>query len=210
MQQNMKTFPFNVPRWCPIVSAAAFALMCGVGSAKPVQAQEPSPAVPYTVIFTGLPTKALEDQVKAASQLVRLEASPPASVLGLRRRLRADTQRVTEVLRSEGYYGARVVPALVRPEESSGSSKRTDVTLTILPGPQYVFVSPSVSLDPALEELPPAVGASVNELNGAPARAAAVITAEQAAVAALAGVGYPFARALPRRAEVDRPSGHGV
>ena len=84
------------------------------------------------------------------------------------------------------------------------------MTLTILPGPQYVFVSPSVSLDPALEELPPAVGASVNELNGAPARAAAVITAEQAAVAALAGVGYPFARALPRRAEVDRPSGHGV
>lgn len=159
--------------------------------------------VPYDVTFSGLPDKALEAQVKAASQLMRLKESPPASVLGLRRRLRADIQRINEILKSEGYYGARVIPALVRPSGTGDETAKAEVSLTILPGSRYTFAPPTVQLQPALDNAPPDYSAVLKALEDRPARAAAVAEAERGAVLVLTNGGYPFARVLPRRAEVD-------
>lgn len=159
----------------------------------------PGVTVPYTVEFVGLPSKAMTDRVRAGSQLVRLKESPPASVLGLRRRVRADVQRINEVLRSEGYYGARTVPQIERQQEDTVSA----VTFTVRPGVQYVFAKPEVALEPNLPNVSPTYATPLVSLEGQPARAEAVIEAERDAVAALTDTGYPFARALPRRAFVN-------
>lgn len=161
------------------------------------------PQVAYTVEFKGLPGGGIQDLFESASQLVRLKDSPPASVLGLRRRLRADAQRLNEILRSEGYYGARVVPAIERPAESEETSGKTTVTLTVLPGTRYVFTAPDVLLDPGIADSPEGYADPIRALEGKPARAAAVIAAERAVVGVLANNGYPFARVLPRTSEVD-------
>lgn len=160
-------------------------------------------SVPYTVEFVGLPSKSLTDQVKAASQLERLKDTPPASVLGLRRRLRADVQRVNEILRSEGYYGARLVTALERPGDESENATDTRVTLTVMSGPRYVFAPPTIRFEAGAANLPPSYDAAIRGLQGKPAQAASVLAAERAAVDALANAGYPFAEALPRQAVVD-------
>lgn len=163
----------------------------------------PSISVSYSVEFVGLPNKALTDQVKAASQLVRLKDAPPASVLGLRRRLRADVQRLNEILRSEGYYGARVVSRIERSQGDVAQAANALVTLTIMPGPEYLFSNPAIVLEPDLSNPPPNHDAPLRALDGKPARAVAVINAEREAAAALSNAGYPFAKTLPRQAVVD-------
>lgn len=168
------------------------------------RAQAPEgPAVPYDVFLEGLPSKALEDQFKAASQLIRLENSPPASVLGLRRRLRADERRMDEILKSNGYYGARIVSSLTRPDDDLTPGTETTTKIDVRPGPQYVFSVAGVELTPALNAPVLGFDAEFRTLEGSPAFASSAIAAERAAVAALANAGYPFARALPRRAEVN-------
>lgn len=161
------------------------------------------PRVPYTVAFEGLPGKDVDTLVRAGSQLLRLKDSPPASVLGLRRRLRADERRVEEVLKSQGYYGARITATLQRPDEEAAEPGPAAVTVTVNPGQQYSYAVEPVELAPGLPAPPAGYDAAALALNGKPAAASAAIAAERAAVTALAEAGYPFARVLPRRAEVD-------
>ena len=189
-------------RLITVFTVIVFAAWCG--GAIGTRAQESiKAAVQYDVTFAGLPSRALDDQVKAASQLVRLIGSPPASVLGLRRRLRADIQRINEILKSEGYYGARVVPSLTRPTDPDATSEKTQVSMTVMPGPRYSFAAPSVRLEPDVDHSPEAYDAPVAALEGLPARAASAVTAEGEVIKVFENAGYPFARALPRRAEVD-------
>lgn len=200
----MKTFLISGLWWRSAAWATAFVFVTCHGVIDGVRAQDSNLSVVlYEATFAGLPSKGLDDQVRAASQLLRLTGSPPASVLGLRRRLRVDVQRTNEILKSEGYYGARVIPSLARAGDSEAESEKAQVTLTVLPGVRYNFAEPSVQLEPSLETPPRGYDAAVAALDGATARAAAAVDAEQAVVRSLENAGYPFAQALPRRAEVD-------
>ncbi len=199
----MNLTPATMARCARVPLIVVLAGLCAAVLPRAWAQDADGPSVPYDVTFSGLPSKALEDQIKAASQLLRLEQTPPASVLGLRRRLRADEQRLDEILKSNGYYGARVVSTIVRPDVETSPGTDTQVTLDVRPGPQYVFNAAGVDLDPSLLHPVGEFDAAFQALEGQPAMAASAIAAERAAVTALANAGYPFARALPRRAEVN-------
>ncbi|MEQ8734754.1 MAG: autotransporter assembly complex family protein [Rhodospirillaceae bacterium] len=168
--------------------------------------------IPYDVSFSGLPTPELEADIKEASQLLRLKDSPPASILGLRRRIRADVQRFTEIMKSQGYYGSRVTMDMNRPgtqeavqndNVARASTTKTQVAIQVLPGPRYNFAPPVVSLTTPLSVENTGYQLPLDILAGQPALASEVIDAEHRAIQMLANAGYPFAKILPRRAEVD-------
>ena len=79
---------------------------------------------PYKVKFTGEMEATTRDLIKRVSTLGAATKSPPVSDVGLRRRVKADIEKVTTALRAEGYYASTlteridlsVSPAVVRIE----------------------------------------------------------------------------------------------
>lgn len=127
----------------------------------------------------------------------RLRDNPPASVLGLRRRLRSDERRIQDVLRSNGFYAGRLTTSVSPPEDGL----RT-VLISLAAGPQYVFHTPEIAFDtvdtPLLD-----LADLVAGLEGKPAVAADAIALESGLIDRFTAQGYPFVRPLTRRAEVD-------
>lgn len=183
----------------------------GHGDAEGSAAATSGLRVPYTVDLrlteaAGEPAageareaNALRPRLEQASSLRALSGEPPATRLGLRRRLEADLEAFRTVLRSEGFYAGDVSG------EIAGQTAPTQVSVRVSPGPLYTVAATQVvyrDADPAAGSLPSAldgVGLAVGE----PARADAVLTAERDLVDRLQGIGYPFARAVDRRVVVN-------
>lgn len=154
----------------------------------------------YVVSIEGIEDGALLDLLRASSQLVALADKPPATVVGLRRRATDDVGRLQTALRSEGYYEAEI------DLEIDASAAPARVRLTVDRGPRYRLAAydidwvgtaaPPDELRPALE----AIGITT----GMPARAPAVVAAEQALVGHLQERGYPFARIADRKTFINR------
>jgi translocation and assembly module TamA len=62
----------------------------------------------YEVIFEGIEDPEQLKLVQSASQLVKLKDSPPATMLGLKRRAEGDMKKIVQALQSQAYYDAKV------------------------------------------------------------------------------------------------------
>ena len=69
---------------------------------------------PYTVELTGIDDADIARTARALSDLFREKDRPPATRLGLRRRMSDDREKLRRYLRSEGYYAVRIDAARFR------------------------------------------------------------------------------------------------
>jgi translocation and assembly module TamA len=153
----------------------------------------------YRTKFTGIDDKPLRKLLESASQLVSLEGQPPLTLVALERRVRADLDRMQKVLRSEGYYDARVVYRMESEE------KPVRVTVEVVTGARYklkrfvVTYSGPGSGDAELPRDAHRLGATP----GQPARAEVVADARQRLLEILADTGHPLAKVVDQSAVVD-------
>lgn len=162
-------------------------------------AREGDIRLPYEVEIAGVEGD-LEDVVREASILIRLEDEPPATLLGIRRRAEDDVDRVRRELRALGYYGAEVSYAM------DGESDPVTVTLTIEPDVPYRLTGFSVNYDvPALAgdpSVPQDIGA-VTLTAGDPAEAEAILDAIDSIGQQVRDAGYPYAEVTGHTARVN-------
>ena len=153
----------------------------------------------YETKFTGIDDKALRKLLESASQLVSLEGQPPPTLAALERRVRGDLDRMQKVLRSEGYYDARVEYRLASEE------KPVQVTVEVVTGARYrlkqfvITYSGPGSGDPELPRDADRLGATP----GQPARAEVVAEARQKLLETLADTGHPLAKVVDQSVVVD-------
>jgi translocation and assembly module TamA len=115
-----------------------------------------------------------------------------------RRRARTAAEDAIAVLRAEGYYAYEVDPDV-------GEGDTPKAIVRIAPGPRFGLGPARLEwVGPAPDAASVAAAQAALALTpGLPARAAAVVSAEGRAVAALQKLGYADARAQPREVTVD-------
>lgn len=168
-------------------------------SKAPALGGEPS-GVAYTVSIEGIDDAALLALLRASSQLVALADKPPATSVGLRRRASDDVGRLLTALHSEGYYDGEI--AL----DMDTATVPTRVRLAIDTGRRYRLAAYEITYAgaaPPPDHLLPGLEA-IGITPGMPARAPAVVAAEQALVGQLQERGFPFARIAERKTFINR------
>jgi translocation and assembly module TamA len=169
-------------------------------------------ALPYAVTIRPTGIEALDGPIEQASRLRRLATTAPVDAFGLVARARGEAELLEEVLRSEGYWAGRIAVRIAgEPADSPGLAERLaarrgeiPVEVTVEPGPLYRLRR--IALRPAR----PAEAAAVAALGdppglaqGDPARAGAVLDAEQAMLGALRAAAHPLAKVEDREVLVD-------
>lgn len=156
--------------------------------------------IPYTVEMIGVTDADLRGRIEEHARLFTLAAEPPASLEALKHRIEGDEVRIQEVLRSQGYYDARVGLAIL-----DGEARPVPVRINVEPGPEFTLQSYEVRYR-VPEGAPPPGPVDLEELGlriGQRARAELVVEARPALLRILADRGYPLAMVEERRVEVD-------
>ncbi|MCC6982867.1 MAG: outer membrane protein assembly factor [Bauldia sp.] len=171
----------------------------------PPPAEEPTGGVEYTVEIIVPDDPDLAGAVENISLLVDRADTPPASAGELVSRALEDTARVTALLYTRGRYGGLVtvrtagVPAAEPGAEAAITralaSGPVPVTVTVDPGPQFVFGDIRIEGRANGNDFDPA---ALGMVEGAPALSDRILQAEQQIVTALRNEGYPLA-AVPSR-----------
>lgn len=156
--------------------------------------------IAYDIKITGIDDGALQTDLEANSQLVKLQSDkPPATVGALTRRARDDTDRLTSVVEAAGYYEPKIEPVI----DEAATPIQVEVKIT--PGPRYTLAK--VALTNQAGTAPPDIGifdpAAVGLIVGGPAVSGPVVDAD-ARIARLYQVkGYPFARIVDKHVIID-------
>ncbi|MGD8389356.1 MAG: autotransporter assembly complex family protein [Desulfobacteraceae bacterium] len=184
--------PFRIAAAALCVFALS-ALFTSIASASGVE---------YSPRIQGAPDEQIEQMLKDVADTFSLREKPPASVALLRKRAIGDVSRMVDVLRSEGYYGADVVPVL------EGSARPVEVQFRVNAGPRYTLASMDLRFQGGespfqVPDLETETGAGVLPEPGAPARADAVLEARDDLLGHLKNHGYPFADAARAKAFVN-------
>lgn len=156
----------------------------------------------YEVIFEGVQNEELLKLIKSASQLEKLKESPPATLLGLKRRAEGDMENIIQALHSQAYYGAQT--------NFSIDSDQSKVTVNIQPGPIYTFVAFNIRYLQNGEEiqgnsLPLPI--CLNDLKvklGEPALPETILSAEDTLLDKLNLQGFAFATIVKRDVFADQ------
>ena len=153
----------------------------------------------YEAKITGVQDSSLADLLDEISELKSLEDRLPASEEALRRRADRDLERLKDAAHSVGYWDAQFS------YEVDATSDPVKVIVMANLGPLYRIASMDilgsggkplvVPLDPEAPSLP--------LRPGDPARTEPVVATENALLAALGRVGYPFAKRGERRVVAD-------
>ncbi len=166
-------------------------------AAAEVRTGEP---VPYTVTIAGT-DEALREYLQTVSESVAGEADQPPSFLALRRRARADSERLVEALGGEGYYDGEVEPNVTAPSTEGGPA---EVTFTVDPGERYTLTSLTIDV---VGDAPGYTAPTPAELGveiGGPAIAQRVLDAEAKLISDALAASYAYATADDRSAIIDR------
>ena len=153
----------------------------------------------YTVRIKGIDDSSLEKLLEQSSQLIEFAKGPKPTPAGLRRRIETDEDRFQRVLRSEGYYDARISSDVRR------KGNRDVVTITVEQGLRYRLRQFDVMVLGGAADARPAVP-STGALNlnlGSDASAQKILGAEKAVVTYYADRGHPFAEIVDRKVIVD-------
>jgi translocation and assembly module TamA len=163
----------------------------------------------YRVDIASAGDKAMDDTLRATSELISLRGTAPVSPFGLIARARGETDRLKTVLESYGYYQSRVTIKIDGKalndaglaEALSALPKGTDakVTISFELGPLYHLRR--VTIDGTIP--PEGAGAFVLK-SGAPAVASDVLAAGSRLVTTLQENGYAFAKVDPPIAYEDQ------
>jgi translocation and assembly module TamA len=145
-----------------------------------------------------------EDLLEAIARAVGESKSPATTRFEARRRARAAAEDAEAAMRTQGYYGFRVEPDVVDPDDDdSGEPPRAVIRIT--PGARFRFARPAIEW--VGEEPIPGVGIAAEQAmalrRAAPGRAADVLAAEGRIVATLQARGYADARPGTREVIVD-------
>jgi translocation and assembly module TamA len=156
-------------------------------------------AATATVAVAATPVKieGVDDDTRDAIQRVLPDRDEPQSLFDAERLAEEAAERARAFMRSEGWYAATV--------EAVAEEAPPRALVRIAPGARFTFAEPLVAFEGAIDDVSTAAVRKeiARAAAGNPARAADVIAAEAAAVAALRARGYANARALPRRSVVD-------
>lgn len=155
----------------------------------------------YDVVLQGAPDDAVAADLEAALALFRYRDGGAPSVALLRRRALDDRAIAEKVLRSHGYYEARVRAEV----EAAAEGKAATVTVTVIPGRPFRLERHDFVLAPTAlaQALPDAKDPAFGSPLGKPAAAAAILDAEDKALGALKAAGFPYASAVDRDAVAD-------
>ncbi len=192
----MRTLPLRVSNSLPVVVCSFFcliALLLPPGlclAAAPDAAgeeQTAAPGIAYQPVISGSPTEEMLEAFQAVSKCFTLQKTPPESILLLKRRMTGDIDAFMQVLRSFGYFKAKVAPTLKE------STQPPTVNFQITPGPRFnwdnvVFVSSTPEGDPP--ELPSPADTGI--VAGKPYAAVQVSEAKSAILKKLRNQSYPF------------------
>ncbi|WP_426957192.1 autotransporter assembly complex protein TamA [Muricoccus radiodurans] len=183
-------------------------------AAPPQPDDSDGPVTPYAVTVTPTGDAALNTALDGVSVLRRLQTSVPTSAEGLVARALQDQGNLRTALRAEGYYsGTTTITLAGEAPDAQGLAARlaargtepVPVVISAETGPQYRIGS--VSLRPAVPEANIDRAGQVTGLDpGDPARAEAVINAQETLLTRLRESGYPFAAVPRREVTVDHDS----
>jgi len=188
--------------------AAVAALFAAPAGALPRgAAAQDAGGVRYAVSVTGEPSGRVTDLIEDASQLLALVKRPPPSLAALSRRIADDEDRIRAILESEGYYDA------VISTQVNDAAAPVAVQVSIDAGKLYTLASLALEIGPRRDDQSLPVLRDkvylrpIEDVQGRPARAGAIIAAEDSAVAALRAGGFAFARRGDRQVEVNHEAG---
>lgn len=161
-----------------------------------------SPTLAYEVVFEGLKNDQTLELVRSASQLEKLKESPPATLLGLKRRAEGDIANIIQALHSQAYYGAEAHFSL--------DANRSSVTIHIQPGPVYPLAAFNIRYMLNGEEVSDAVLpcpitlADLKVKIGEPALPETILSAEDILLDQLNLKGFAFASIKKRDVFADQ------
>lgn len=190
-----------VPRLLVVAALGAWLGGCATPQAS-------DPVVLYRVSIASAGDPALDLALVDASRLVTLAERAPVQGFGLIARAEADLDRLDRVLRSFGYYDAepRVriaghpLDAPDLPARLAALPAESPIVVTVDPDPGPRYRIGTAVLE---GELSPEVHAAFDLAPGAPARAADVLAAGAAVLAALRESGHALAEVPAPEAVVD-------
>lgn len=192
----------------------------------------PETALDYEVVLEGAPSEYVASLMERSLALYRQQEKGAASTAFLRRRAEGDIATAQKILRSRGYYQAEIETDVEAPPEPDPAAAPeepdpdTDGTpppvggerpperpvakavFRITPGPQLTLAQHRLLVVDSGGTLPdPLEAAELGSPVGGPALAAAIVSAEGAAVAKLRREGRPYAKFRNRTAEADLEAG---
>lgn len=160
------------------------------------------PGFSYDVVFEGVENQETLQLLKSASKLEKLKSSPPATLLGLKRRAEDDMTNVILALHSEAYYGAKANFTI--------DERRSQIFVKIEPGPIYPFAAFNIRFLQNGEEVSPDTlpcPISLTDLKveiGTPALPETILSAEDALLDKLNLEGFAFASIKKRDVFADQ------
>jgi translocation and assembly module TamA len=156
-----------------------------------LQPGAPTASYSYKVDLNGLDETGLKSALKERSDLVRLQDEEPASIWDLRARIRRDINGFAEVMRAEGYFGAKISYDVDRSQDP------IRVTIDVTPGKRFTIGEYAIELDG-----PEGLSNDVREMAqkraseqvGKPARSETIASAFGTVMRKLPEAGYPRAK----------------
>ena len=154
----------------------------------------------YIVAFETVPPNSpVADAIEEISRLRELSKEKVASLVGLQRRADEDVEKITSLLRSKGYYSARVSANVDADKSPVG------VTVTVNTGPVYPIMGIEIENAAGTGPAEP-IGIEHKSLGidlAAPGEAGAIAGAKPKLLRALEDRSFAFAKVVGQRVVVD-------
>lgn len=171
------------------------------GQQAGAQQENTAPCCTYEVSLTGSPADGITDLLEQSLLLYRFQDDGVPSIPLLRRRAESDHEIAIKVLRSFGYFEAKVTSEVVAPDGGGPAM----VQLSIVPGRAFVLAEHRIEVAdprPEVEAVLPTAQQAGSPV-GRAAEAAPILAAESAIVGVLRRNGFPYASRLGRDAVAD-------
>ena len=170
-----------------------------ISSSSPSLAQD---GIRYQVTIEGLSDKTILKLVESVSETINLKNRPPLSRGLLKRRIDEDIPILMRVLRSQGYYDAKIRSKI------DFNAEPVRVVFLILAGPSYILKSVDMELiNPAQNRKVNLPGLKALGLKtGGPAKSDSIIEATKIITRYLKNHGFPFPKIEQPKVVVDHLS----
>ena len=187
-----KVYPYRLLHWGLLL----------LNSTSLIGAQNNPRSLAYQVSIDGISSPSLQGALEQQCQTWRLRAHQPASLRQLTLRAQSDVPRLQRVLHSYGYYEGRARVEVRR------SATPIQVIFEVTPGPLYTIGSWTVVWSHIAPKTPNPI-LPVDTVQGKPAAATRILTAEKYCLSRLKNQGYPFSRMQDRAVTLD-PNNHQI
>lgn len=162
------------------------------------QKKDEGPRAPYKPVLKLTGAKQLESRIKETATLFNKRRKPPATLVGVEYRAKEDVETLRKLMRSEGYYAARIDWRIAESDEKKGDPPTA--TLLIDAGPRYTFGKVEI-----VRKAGSAAKLSAIRMpaSASPYSSDAVLKTEADIVADYKARGFPFVNIASRRIVVN-------